>query len=123
MILLNVSDLALTIVHCLLIAFNLFGWCLKKTRKANLVCLFITFLSWVGLGYFYGWGYCPLTDWHWSIKEKLGTTTLPNSFIKYLVDNIFSVNSNAWWIDVATLTSFLIAIICSLWVNLKPQRR
>ncbi|HAZ14642.1 MAG: hypothetical protein A2X86_06140 [Bdellovibrionales bacterium GWA2_49_15] len=117
MALLKISDLALTFIHCLLIVFNLFGWCFKKTRKANLLCLFLTFSSWVGLGFYYGWGYCFLTDWHWRIKEKLGATSLPNSFIKYLVDNIFSVDSNPWWIDVATLAFFLVAILCSLWVN------
>jgi len=47
---------------------------MEKTRKANLILLLLTGLSWFGLGIFYGWGYCPLTDWHWKVLRELGET-------------------------------------------------
>lgn len=50
--------------------------------------LLITLVSWFGFGYFYGFGYCFLTEWHWQIKEKLGESNLPASYIKYVLDRL-----------------------------------
>ncbi|HPF94086.1 MAG TPA: DUF2784 family protein, partial [Tenuifilaceae bacterium] len=60
-------DVFFVAFHTLLIAFNLFGWIWWRTRKANLITLLLTGLSWIGLGLFFGIGYCPLTDWHWQV--------------------------------------------------------
>jgi len=85
---LKILDLLFTLAHLIIIAFNLFGWIWKKTRKAHLIVVGITLASWFILGIWKGWGYCFLTDWHWRVKEKLGETGLPDSFIKYMADKI-----------------------------------
>ena len=65
-------DIFFVIFHSALIAFNLAGWIWRKTRKAHLVVLSLTMVSWFVAGIWYGFGYCPCTDWHWQVKKKLG---------------------------------------------------
>ena len=111
-------------LHISLIVFNLFGWLYSKTRKAHLISVLLTFVSWFGLGIFYGWGYCPSTDWHWQVQQSLGITDLPNSYIKYLVDTVTGLSANPFLIDLFTLILFLTAFILSIWFNFfcKEQR-
>jgi uncharacterized membrane protein YeiH len=45
--------------HSALIIFNLFAWIPRFTRRWNLISLGLTAFSWLGLGLFYGIGYCP----------------------------------------------------------------
>ncbi len=109
----------LSILHLLLIGFNLLGWIWPRTRKLHLFIALATAFSWLGLGIWFGLGYCPLTDWHWQIKEQLGERNLPNSFIKYLADLITGEDTSADLVDLATATGFGAALIVSLILNLK----
>lgn len=111
------ADYILHFAHILLISVNVFGWMFKRTRRINLLLLNITLLSWFGLGFWYGFGYCPLTDWQWSVKESLGQDNLPYSYIKYLFDNIFSVDSNERYIDYLTFAVFFISLGISSILN------
>ena len=70
----------------------------------------LTLISWLGLGIFFGIGYCPLTDIHWKLKRELGENDLPASFIKYLIDYIFSTNSDPFFIDILTVSSLVLAM-------------
>ncbi len=79
-------DVLFTLLHLLIIGFNLFGWIWPATRKLHLWCAGATAFSWLILGIWFGLGYCPITDYQWQIKEKLGEQNLPNSFIKYYAD-------------------------------------
>ena len=110
-------DILFTILHLVIIFFNLFGWIWKKTRKVHLVVVALTIASWLILGIWYGLGYCFLTDWHWSIKEKLGETNLPNSFIKYIADKVTGMNLHAGTVDSITLITFVLIVIITLYIN------
>lgn len=110
-------DILFTLLHLLLIGFNLLGWIWRKTRKAHLLVAAATLGSWFLLGIWYGWGYCPLTDWHWDVKYQLGETKLPNSFVKYFADKITGLDFSPALIDSWTLGLFFIAIVLSLYVN------
>jgi hypothetical protein len=111
-----------TILHLFIILFNLFGWAFPKLKKLHFAFAMLTLASWLILGIWKGIGYCPITDWHWAIKEKLGEHGLPNSFIKYIVDQVFSVNSNSQAIDICTVLGFSVAIACSIKVNFISKR-
>ncbi len=111
-------DYLLTIAHLVLIGFNLLGWIWKKTRKAHLITIGLTAASWFILGIWFGWGYCPITDWQWQVKEKLGETNLPNSFIKYYADKISGKNFDAVLVDKITLFTFLAVIVLTIFLNL-----
>ena len=112
-----------TVAHLVLIGFNLTGWIWKRTRKAHLITLGITAACWFVLGIWYGWGYCPLTDWHWKVKEKLGETGLPNSFIKYFADKITGKDINPELVDRVTLACLLFAVVAAVYVNFLRRTR
>lgn len=122
---LHFLDIFYTIAHLALTLFNLTGWAWKKTRRAHLITLIITAACWFVLGIWYGWGYCPLTDWHWSVKEKLGEANLPNSFIKYFADKISGGNVDTSLVDTVTLSCLVFAVAASVYTNffLKKNRR
>ena len=110
------------VFHTSLILFNLFGWIWKKTRLWNLVTLGLTGGSWFILGLFCGFGYCPCTDWHFRVLEKMGHTGLPVSYIKYLADRITGTTWDSAFIDAVTLAGFFIALIASLWLNIVRKK-
>ena len=109
-------DILLFIVHIVVITFNLTGWIWKRTRRLHLWVVLLTWISWLGFGLFYGFGYCFLTDWHWDIKRKLGETHLPNSFIQYLFEQFgFSIQPSMT--DTITLIAFLFATVMCLYFS------
>lgn len=112
-------DWFFVIFHLLLVAFNLFGWLWPKTRRLHLYVISITIFSWVGLGLFYGWGYCPLTDWHWQVKRNLGETGLPASYIKYYLDLLTGTSWNPSVVDVMVAGLGISALLISIYVNIR----
>jgi hypothetical protein len=113
-------DIFFTVFHTSLVLFNFFGWIWKKTRRLNLICLLLTAGSWVILGIFYGFGYCPVTDWHFNILEKLGHTDLPNSYLSFLFTRLTGLSIDQSLVDAVTLWGLIIALAISLYLNLRP---
>jgi hypothetical protein len=111
------------VFHLALILFNLTGWMWKRTRRAHLVVIGLTLASWTVLGIFYGFGYCPLTDWHWSVLEKMGKTDLPNSYLKYLLDLLTGLDWNARLVDGMAVGGLALALMASVWVNFFGKKR
>src|SRR5438876_8993347 len=99
-------DIVLTLLHFIIISFNLFGWIFPATRKAHFICILVTGASWFLLGIWFGIGYCPITDWQWQIKAKLGEHNLPASFITYYANKIFNKNFSDSFINIITLICF-----------------
>ncbi|MDX5478138.1 MAG: DUF2784 domain-containing protein [Cyclobacteriaceae bacterium] len=116
-ILLDIVDLFFLIFHSVLILFNLFAWIWKPLRKWHLVTISLTLASWVFLGFFYGWGYCPLTDWHWEVLRQKGISDLPNSYISYLIERILHIKLPPKVVDAFTLSLAVLAFMISLKVN------
>jgi hypothetical protein len=116
-------DIFFVIFHTLLILVNLFGWAWRRTRRLNFITLCLTGCSWFILGIFYGWGYCPFTDWHFTVLYKLGENNLPNSYIKHLIDRLFHCDINARLVDGATLGLFFVALIFSVYFNFIRKKK
>ena len=116
---LKALDIFFLIFHTSLILFNLFSWIWGITRRLNLYTLLLTGASWFILGIFYGIGFCPLTEWHFEILEKLGYTNLPASYIKYLIDRLTGLHVNEHLVDTFTATGFFIALAISLFLNIR----
>ena len=108
--------------HSLLILFNLFGWLYPKTRKLNLISLLVTFASWGILGFWKGWGYCFLTDWHYDILRQLGHNDMPSSYIAFLVEKLTGWLPGTALVNSLTLGLAVLALLCSLWVNLRAGK-
>lgn len=104
--------------HTVFTLFNLLGWLWPSTRKAHLVSVLLTLLSWGVFGFWYGWGYCFLTDWHWDIKRALGQRNLPHSFIKYLADWLLGTDISpqlAGHIAIAGLAVAVLGMVFTQW--------
>ncbi len=118
MMIYRILDIFFVVFHSSLILFNLFGWIWKKTRIINLIILLLTGSSWLFLGLIVGVpGYCPLTDWHFKVLERLGRTDLPSSYVKYLADRLTGVNFNPATVDMVTLYLFVAALSFSIILN------
>jgi hypothetical protein len=104
-------------VHLLIVFFNLTGWAIPRWRRAHLVFVGITCFCWIILGIWFGFGYCPVTDWQWQVKTRLGETRLPASFITYLLNNKFGLGINEGLVFTATGIGFLFVILVTLYVN------
>ncbi len=112
-------DIFFTVFHTLLVLFILFGWIWKKTRRINLGCILLTVASWLILGIFYGIGYCPFTDWHFTILEKLGHTNLPASYISFLVIRFSGIQPEQGLVDLFTAMGLVVAMIASVYFNFR----
>lgn len=110
-------DWFFTLLHLVIIGFNLSGWIWPSTRKLHLIVVALTLGCWLILGIWYGLGYCPITDWQWQIKEKLGEVNLPGSFIKYYADKISGQDISSLFIDIITGVSFTLAIMMTIYLN------
>lgn len=109
--------------HSFVVLFIVFGWTWRKTRKAHLAIIFMTAFSWLILGIWRGFGYCPCTDWHWAVKSRLGQSDLPSSYIKYLADSFTGLDFDAAIVDYLTAGAFALAFIISIYLNYKDWRR
>lgn len=122
-ILLHTANIFFFVFHTVFILFNLFGWLFRKTRFLNLITLVITFLSWGVLGIWKGWGYCFLTDWHYSVLRKLGETDLPSSYIAFLVESLSGWLPDADLVNTLTVGLALLALVASIIVNFRKKPR
>jgi hypothetical protein len=84
-------DKAFFVFHTVLIGFNLVGWAWRRTRPLHLLTLSLTAASWFVLGAFYGWGYCPCTDWHLRVRRRLGYHDPESSYIQLLVGHVLGI--------------------------------
>ena len=120
---LHFFDGFLFVFHFLFIIFNLTGWIWKKTRKLHLVSILLTLASWFLLGIFYGWGYCPLTDWHWSVLREMGRYGLPNSYVSYLIERVSGYLLPDLLVDWITVSVTLVALALSVWYNFFKNKK
>jgi len=120
--LLQFADYFFLVFHTALILFNLFGWLFKSTQKIHLAVILLTFASWFILGIWYGWGYCPITDWHWAVLRELGYYQLPPSYVGYLIERVVGLRLDYLVVDILTFGLATIALVLSVKVNFFRRR-
>ena len=113
-----VLDKFFFVFHSAHILFNLFGWIWKKTRRANLIVLALTFMSWFFLGIWFGFGYCPSTDWHWQVRAKLGYSDMPPSYLTFLIRSLTGIEAGKTLVDVVAVAGLLTAFLASIRANI-----
>ena len=120
---LHYLDILFTIIHVLLILFVLFGWIWKRLRRVHFILIVLIVLNWFVLGIWFGWGYCVITDVHWNIKEQLGESGLPDSFVKYAIDRMTRGDISDSLVDTLTMLSFVAAVVASVVANYFNNRK
>jgi hypothetical protein len=110
------------VFHSFIIIFNLTGWIFRKTRFANLILLSLTFFSWFFLGIWYGFGYCPSTEWHWKVRIHLGYHDMTSSYIKFLIDSLTGLDAPAKLVDGFAVIFLILALGASITTNIRDWR-
>lgn len=111
------------VFHSSWMIFILLGWIWKKTRLANLVVILFTAFSWFFLGIWYGFGFCPCTEWHWQVRFKLGDYDLPYSYTKFLVDTLTGLDVSQQLMDALAVSLLLLALLVSLSLNIRDWKK
>ncbi|MFE3866620.1 DUF2784 domain-containing protein [Flavobacterium sp. LS2P90] len=114
-------DYFFILFHTVLTLFNVFGWVIPRWRLANLITLSLTAFSWFILGIWYGFGYCPFTDWHWKVRQLLGYTDESNSYIHFLILKITGINFSESFVDTSTVIVFFIAYFISIYFAVRKK--
>jgi hypothetical protein len=117
----HILNVGFFIVHSAWILFNCLGWILKRTRVWQLAAVTLTGLSWFGLGFWYGWGYCPCTDWHWQVRARLGYRD-PPSYIQLLVRNLTGVDPGPALADLGAVVTLIVVTAISIALNIRDRR-
>jgi hypothetical protein len=81
----------------------------------------LTALSWFGLGFWYGWGYCPCTEWHWQVRSRLGFVD-PPSYVQLLIREVTGIALCAWAADALALVSLAAATLLGLTLSVRDRR-
>jgi len=115
-------DILYTVLHLIIIVFNLTGWMFESTRKVHLFVVGITCFCWLILGIRYGFGYCPLTEWQWEVKARLGENDLPASFITFLINNLLGGKVSENLITNGTGIVFLVVVVITVYLNFFKRR-
>ena len=111
------------VFHTCVILFNILGWAWKKTRLAHLILIALTAFSWFFLGIWYGFGFCPCTDWHWQVRMKMGIYDSSTSYLEFLVEKVTGLDVSRALVDVFAVV-FLVAALClSVVLNIRDFRK
>jgi hypothetical protein len=114
-------DVAFFVFHTSWIAFTCLGWIWRRTRRWHLAVVSLTVLSWFGLGVRYGWGYCPLTDWHWDVRARLGHVD-PPSYIQLLIREAIGVDVGAIQADTLAVVTLVVVTVGSVVLHRRDRR-
>ena len=114
-------NVAFFVFHTLWMAFVCVGWAWKRTRRWHIAAVSLTALSWFGLGIRYGWGYCPFTDWHWQIRERLGHRD-PPSYIQLLIREVMRIDLGPDVANALALAVLFLAGVLTVLLNRRDGR-
>jgi hypothetical protein len=62
-------------------------------------------------------GYCPVTEWQWQVKERLGERNLPSNFIEYIAEKWTGHDFDSGFVSTMIAVCFSLAVLASLYVN------
>jgi hypothetical protein len=105
------------VFHTCVVLFIVLGWIWKKTRLANLILIVLTAFSWFFLGIWYGFGYCPCTDWHWQVRMKLGIYDSSTSYLEFLVEKLTGLDVSRSLVDIFAVVFLIAALYMSIVLN------
>jgi hypothetical protein len=118
----QVLNLGFFVFHTSWIAFNCLGWMWRRTRPWQVATVSLTALSWFGLGLWYGWGYCPCTDWHWQVRARLGFDD-PRSYIQLLSRELTGIEVGLGTANAVAVVALAAAAFLGVALSLRDRRR
>lgn len=116
---LKLLNICFHLIHLSVIIFFLVGWLFEKMRIHHFILSILILLSWFGLGAFFGFGYCLITDIQWKIKRQLKREPDTEFYVKYMIDKITGFDTNPAFIKRMTIfIYFEILIISAIFFSL-----
>jgi hypothetical protein len=115
-------DLTFFVFHTSWIALTSLGWIWRRTRPLQLACVALTTVSWVGLGPWFGWGYCPCTDWHWQVRERLGFHD-PPSYVQLLIRVLTGFDPGGPAADAIAVATLAVAAVLGATLAIRDRAR
>jgi hypothetical protein len=109
------------VFHTAWVAFNCLGWMWRRTRPWQLAAALLTALSWGGLGFWYGWGYCPGTDWHWRVRARMGFED-PPSYIQLLIRELTGILLERGVADALAVVTLTTSTALSVMLRARDRR-
>jgi hypothetical protein len=110
------------VFHTSWIAFNCLGWMWRCTRPWQVGTVSLTALSWFGLGLWFGWGYCPCTDWHWRVRARLGFSD-PPSYIQLLIREVTGIELGPDASDALAIVTLAATALLGVTLSIRDRRR
>jgi len=120
-IILYMMNIFFHLIHLAIVFFFLFGWLSSKTLLAHFLLSILILFSWSGLGIFYGFGYCLVTDIQWKIKKRMGQEPYTEYYIKYMLDKLTGLDLNSHTVNAITTYTFFIILLMSTVLILNRQ--
>lgn len=115
-------DFWLNVIHLAIVLFVSLGWAIRPLRKAHLITVLIVWVSWIAIGFYVGNpGYCILTDWHWRVKQAIGESKLPPSYLAYLYTEISGREANSRIISWIAAVILIAATFLSIRLNIRRR--
>jgi len=110
--------------HTAWMVFNMTGWAWAKTRRLHLVTMSLTAFSWFVVGpLWYGTlGYCLCTDWHWSVRRRLGCAEASQGYVHFLFHTLTGIDLPPLATDLLTGGVFGLAVVLTVSLNLRDLR-
>jgi hypothetical protein len=115
-------NVAFFVFHTSWIAFTCLGWIWARTRPRQLATVSLTALSWFGLGLWFGWGYCPCTDWHWQVRARLGFSD-PRSYVQLLIRELTGIDAGPDLADALAVVTLAAAALLGATLTIRDRRR
>jgi hypothetical protein len=110
------------VFHTAFIAFNCLGWMSRRTRSWQLATVSLTALSWFGLGVWFGWGYCPCTDWHWEVRARLGFAD-PPSYVQLLIRELIGIEIGLEQANALAIVALAVAAVLGVVLRIRDRHR
>jgi hypothetical protein len=110
------------VVHTAWIGFICLGWIARATRQWQIAAAMLTTLSWFGLGFWYGWGYCPCTDWHWEVRSRMGLVD-PPSYVQLLIREVTGIMIEPGVADALAFVTLATATLLSVMFTVRDRAR
>lgn len=111
------ADRGLYLLHLSTTMIIVFGWIPPETRMINWYLIVATFVSWLGLGLVFGFGFCLFTNIQSRIRRRLGVEEPMESFVKDVLDRITGRDLNPVQVEIGTQVVFYFSAAASFYVN------
>lgn len=107
-------------LHISIILFTTLAWMVPALLPFHLTLLIATLSSWFLLGHWLGRGYCPISNWHWKIKSRLGPGKPRGTYIHLLLESMSGRQLDSGQVDRMVVLATLILTALSALLNLTP---